>query len=129
MGLRQVRSEVVHRGEIGKFGMRIVRLNTFETNSSAVHAMVICTEKDYARWQAGELLLDRPARVLIEFDAVKDTESYLEDLKYPESGREYQSPDGLRQFCEEGYFHEFYEEFDSPSGDAMVAFGYYTSHC
>lgn len=33
-----------------------IRTNVFETNSSSVHSLTLCSEDDYSKWQDGKLL-------------------------------------------------------------------------
>lgn len=33
-----------------------VRFCTFETNSSSTHSCVVCSDEEYKKWQAGEIL-------------------------------------------------------------------------
>ena len=35
--------------------MRIIRRNTFETNSSSTHSITMCSESDFDKWKNGEL--------------------------------------------------------------------------
>lgn len=39
--------------------MVTIRRNTFETNSSSTHSMVICSEEEYKKWAKGELYASR----------------------------------------------------------------------
>ena len=39
--------------------MITIRKNTFETNSSSTHSMVICTKDEYEKWANGELYASR----------------------------------------------------------------------
>lgn len=36
--------------------MKVIRLGTFETNSSSTHTMVIMSEEEYDKWENGEIL-------------------------------------------------------------------------
>lgn len=35
--------------------MRLIRRNTFETNSSSTHSITMCSESDFDKWKNGEL--------------------------------------------------------------------------
>ena len=39
--------------------MITIRNQTFETNSSSTHSMVICTDEEYEKWSNGELFASR----------------------------------------------------------------------
>lgn len=97
---------------------RQVRCGVFETNSSMTHALTICTEEEYEKWQNGELLLHHDWRNGDKFvpneEVPKDA-----DMKY-----DYQSYDNYNSEVED-YFEPYEEHFTTPSGDNMVVFGYY----
>ena len=38
--------------------MKLIRINTFETNSSSTHALVIISKEDYKAWQNNEKVLN-----------------------------------------------------------------------
>ena len=38
--------------------MKTIRANTFETNSSSTHSMIILTEEEYDKLESGELYLN-----------------------------------------------------------------------
>lgn len=130
-----------------------IRVGVFETNSSSVHSMVICTVDDYNAWINGEKLYN----------------VYYEDRWADETGEEstpaFVTPEEAAQYdpyypypkCEEGTwgweldfkdengkwhtrnfitFEEFensygydFETFDqsfiTPGGEEVIAFGYY----
>ena len=114
---------------------RQIRTNVFETNSSSVHSLTMCSMADYEKWKEGELWFDKyEDKFITPFDP---EEKYAENI------------DGLsdynkREFIEEclideGIYRnedEFFESNDyrmdtfvdfytSESGDKIVAFGYY----
>lgn len=45
---------------------KIIRLNTFETNSSSTHSLIMCTKETYEKWKSGELLFDKYAEKFVE---------------------------------------------------------------
>lgn len=78
-----------------------IRANTFETNSSSTHSITICTEEEYNKFINGELGVDFDGNLVPKEEAKYDIDTYGED-------------------------YERYEEYyTSPSGDRIVAFGYY----
>lgn len=112
-----------------------IRQHVFETNSSSVHTMVICTDEEFQRVLKEELLIDYDEN-LITWDEAKDR---LMNLKYgtPPTKEEIDamSRDELEEaLCEHwiawtyetwGEEYEAYDHsFTTPSGDKMVVFGY-----
>lgn len=93
---------------------RQVRFGVFETNSSMTHSLTICTKEEFEKWQNGEILYGR----------------WNEDFKTPEEVKtldeweqgEYVSSE---EYDDDDYFEHYEEHFTTPSGDEMVAFGYY----
>ena len=78
--------------------MRIIRFGTFETNSSMVHSLTLCTPEEFKRFEDGELAWDScedkfvPAPegeldeydVLVSYDGWKEHE-YLYSFKQSEN--------------------------------------------
>ena len=90
-----------------------VRQGVFETNSSSTHAIAICSEQEWNDLKAGKLLVNR-------WD--------ITDMKTPDNAV---SDDDECQYLTWDEFYddcsyEFYNRhFTTPSGDKMVAWGYY----
>lgn len=94
--------------------MRIqMRAGVFETNSSSTHSLVICTADEYAKFKSGDMVLDTWSDRLVSRDEAKSewNERRYENIDHAFNG-----------YWVEG---EFYEEFETPSGDNMVVFGAY----
>ena len=99
-----------------------MRSNVFETNSSSTHSIAICTENDYKAFKKGKKLIDRNSLKLynsVEEGMAQDKWSEEEDFMTYEEFEEYVSE----------YYEEFEEKFTTPSGDKVVAFGYYGYDC
>lgn len=93
---------------------RQIRRGVFETNSSSVHSLTMCTQSDYDRWKDGELIYDYWDGKLISNDELDDD--------YDE-GR-YYTYDRFNDYGEFDY-ETFEDIFTTKNGDAVVAFGYY----
>ena len=93
---------------------RQIRRGVFETNSSSVHSLTMCTQSDYDRWKNGELIYDYWDGKLIPTDEL--------DNDYDE-GR-YYTYDRFNDY--ECFNFETYErDFTTDSGETVVGFGYY----
>lgn len=88
-----------------------IRFNVWETNSSSVHSISICTKEDYDKWVNGELF----------YDASSDKFTNEPTNKWDEENYNYE--DFWDNYCE--YYEGFTETFTTPHGDEIVAFGYY----
>lgn len=92
-----------------------IREGIFETNSSSIHSICICTEDEYEAWRRGETLFNRWCYGDNQF--VPNTEEYRND----EEGQ-YVT---CEEYWDDEYLEPFKEEYVSPSGDRIVAFGKY----
>ena len=93
----------------------VVRYKVFETNSSSSHSLCVCTPEEYEKFVKKKLVIDINSNKLIP--RPKDFK------KYEVSEDEGMSEEEPRYI---GYNYEpdAYLEFESPSGDKMVAFCY-----
>lgn len=94
-----------------------IRNNVFETNSSSVHTLCICTEDEYEKFKNGELLYDLDLDILTPDVENKWGDGNITYNEFWGDEDEYDYYDG----CLETY----YEEYTSPSGDKIVIFGKY----
>ena len=86
-----------------------IRKNVFETNSSSVHSLCICTEEEFDAWKKGELYYN--------YWNDKFTKNPVD--RWNEDNQTYNG------FFEESWLETYEEHFTTPSGDKMVAFGRY----
>lgn len=113
-----------------------VRKNTFETNSSSTHSITMCTSSQYDQWKNGELYWSRwsdcfVTRVEVEEKMAKDRDAYF--ARYPHCSEEEFLEDFLNDegyytfndYCEKLDYETFHDEFTTPSGEIVIAFGYY----
>lgn len=93
---------------------RQIRRGTFETNSSSVHSITMCSETDYDKWVNGELLYDRWSDDLVEKTPERENGEDHQYLTY-------------KQFNDWEYMeYETYKRtHTTPNGEKVVAFGYY----
>ena len=88
-----------------------IRFNVFETNSSSVHSLCICTEEEFDAWKKGELY----------YNYWDDEFTKNPVDRWNEDNQTYEG------FFEESWscLETYEEHFTTPSGDKMVAFGRY----
>ena len=55
-----------------------IRRGTFETNSSSVHSLTLCSESDYERWSNGELFYEPYGRGFVTLEEVVNSEEFKE---------------------------------------------------
>ena len=90
-----------------------IRNKVFETNSSSVHTLCICTDEQHRAWKKGELIYDDYPEKLVPFDAELASDT----------SRFYTAEAFENHF--NGYFETFEESYVTPSGEKIIVFGYY----
>ncbi len=96
-----------------------VRRNVFETNSSSTHSITMCTESDYGKWKKGELIWDYDEDKLIPVpEGFKERDEEGELIEDFENLYTYERFDELE-------YEIFENSFVTPSGEEVIAFGYY----
>lgn len=123
--------------------MKNIRYGLFETNSSSVHTITLCADTEYEKFKNGELFLDGE-KLVTKDDVVK---------RILRSTRNYSDTDGKVLFTEEKlnnmdrdefaevaweyvwcedyehwpheYAECYEEEYTTPGGEKVMAFGYY----
>lgn len=124
---------------------RQIRYGVFETNSSSTHSLTMMMKDDYVRWGKENLYLytgysygwdfNKPIRgtLYTKEEAIK----FVKNSRYyknrygidyeGEVGDDYLKDSGFITSDDEdsGYLDTFYEEFTTPSGETIVAFGEY----
>lgn len=128
-----------------------IRRGTFETNSSSIHAIVMCMESDYDKWKKGELLLYTGwGYGYAENNEPKENHFYTRDeaISFYKTSRYNDNVDWDneqkvneiltdKEFLTYDYFwnkycenYEDYEEtLTTPNGENVIAFGYYGYEC
>lgn len=119
--------------------MKQVRRGVFETNSSSTHSLTMMMKSDYERWQNEQLYLYTGSGCGWDFNKPVYNHMYTRDevVAFAKSYKFYDKEevidDKLLKYMDfiswddEGseYLESFYEEFTTPSGETIVAFGEY----
>jgi hypothetical protein len=120
--------------------MRQIRRNVFETNSSSTHSLTMMMKTDYDRWQdEGLYFFDGYTYGWKKEEAPQSKTLYTKDeaIEFLKKNEYYKDEDyedysvfreaGFISSDDEGseYLEGFYEEFTTPSGETIVAFGEY----
>ena len=119
-----------------------IRRGVFETNSSSVHSLTMCSSEEYEKWENGEFLYwSDEDKFGTREDIIEEMKnmrySWNNELRYPNVNWEDEDEvndifydEGIKT-CEEFFDNEYYETFEqyytTPNGDKVVAFGYYGS--
>lgn len=116
-----------------------IRRGVFETNSSSVHSITMCTRSDFDRWTDGELLFWEDekkfgTRKELIKDLKKDT-LYNGKLRYPninwnnkDQVSDIFNDENIKtfnQYFQNDWFETYWEAYTTPGGENVVAFGYY----
>lgn len=132
--------------------MKQIRRGVFETNSSNMHALTVCSKEEFDAWENGDILFHKWNERFIDKNLInvfsedeiiayynkkkemfwKDWEQLTDDekMKFTSEFEEVfdQSYDykTLRQYIDDCYPLNYYSEsYKTKSGDEIVIFGYY----
>ena len=121
--------------------MKQIRKGVFETNSSSTHSLTMMMKSDYVRWENDGLYLFDGYGYRWEFSKPINGHLYTADevMRFAKTYKYFDAIDeedldyemikemGFISFDDEGseYLEGFYEEFTTPSGETIVAFGEY----
>ena len=89
---------------------RQIRRGVFETNSSSVHSLTICSQEEYDAWVKGEMILDT------------HSDKFINASEAENDAWRYQSYSNYQSRCND--LETFTEKHTTKSGDKIVAFGY-----
>lgn len=105
-----------------------VRKGLFETNSSSVHSLVMCSESEYEKWKNGDYVFCRYEDALIP----KTNKDYQEWCKMSDAQKEenwstydYLTWDDFFNNYDAMEYETFHQTYDTTNGETVVAFGYY----
>lgn len=131
---------------------RQVRKGVFETNSSSTHSLTMCSSDKFEEWEKGSLLFDEWEEKFIDADCLSDKDKRSAEKLYegaknefceewselPEEEKkkiylEYAKEHNLipghaktyKEWEDDYYLESFVYEYETQSGDKVVAFGKY----
>ena len=115
---------------------RTIRCGVFETNSSSVHSLTMCTDKEWEAWNNGELYLYNESLITKEkLIAIMKERSWWGSFDFDKM-----TDEEWEEFCddhwiytkkswekhvEDGYYETFSGRCTTPGGETIHAFGYY----
>ena len=118
---------------------RQIRRGVFETNSSSVHSITMCSDSDFDRWENGEVLFWEEQNKFATrdeiIDELKTMKNYDFSPCYPDT--DWDNENDIKDvFFEEGIkkYEDFFDNYDfetydetytTKSGEIIHAFGYY----
>lgn len=119
---------------------RQIRRGVFETNSSSVHSLTMCTAEEYRKWENGEVLYwEDKDKFGTREDIIEELKtlrySWSKELYYPDTN--WEDKDDVNdvfsderimtyeEYFDNDDFETFEDRYGTPSGDVVVAFGYY----
>lgn len=118
---------------------RQIRKGVFETNSSSVHALAMCTESEFDRWENGELLFwEHKNKFGTREELIEELKKYTgwngklwyRDTDWDDEDRvaEIFNDENIKtfdQFFDNEWYETYSEKYTTPGGESIVAFGYY----
>ena len=106
---------------------RQIRNGVFETNSSSVHSLTMVMKNEFERWVKGEVYYSRWGEDFVTREKIeRDYGPFENDEVFNDCRRD----EGFYSYDEwDDYKYMPYETFEqgitTPSGDTVIAFGYY----
>lgn len=105
-----------------------IRNSIFETNSSSVHSITMCSENEFKEWEKGNVLYCTYVENFVSYDdAVKTIKKdHGEDCNPKEYFKDYDfyTVDMYNDMVDDRGYEEFYEKYVTQHGDTVIAFGY-----
>lgn len=126
--------------------MKQARRGMFETNSSSTHSITMCMKEDYNKWINGKVLLNDgvyssdsefAGKQFVTLDEARDILRHYKYAKPGDPDPDTATVDEIVEYfdgsiCTHGsyrqyneYLDDFEEEFTTPGGEEIVAFGVY----
>lgn len=127
-----------HKGEY-KIMKEQIRRGTFETNSSSMHSLTMCSEDTYEKWENGELLFyDWDEGFIKKSDIIEELKNEKRrdgTLYYPDVDWDNETEVEkflyekgiltMDQYFDEEYLECFEDRYITENGDCVIAFGKY----
>ena len=112
---------------------RQIRRGVFETNSSSVHSLTMCSREEYDNWKSGKILYWRwHDKFYTREDIIEElkTKSWCANVDWDDEDQvdEIFSDENIQtcdEFFDDDWFETFCQEYTTPNGEEVVAFGYY----
>lgn len=116
-----------------------IRNGVFETNSSSVHSITMCSKSDYEKWKNGKMYYRDYAEELCDKQEIISRFKNRDEYKHIDWSVDWRSNSEIRNILHNNKFYtfdEFYDKFSNlyetftethttDSGEAIYAFGYY----
>lgn len=101
----------------------VIRRGIFETNSSSVHSITMCSDDEYSKWKNGEVYYNR-----WEHKFVDKSEEIEREREETGTGTDYLTYEEFNDWDYIGY-ETFNNEYTTESGETVHTFGYYGYDC
>ena len=110
-----------------------IRRGVFETNSSSVHSLTMCSIEEYEKWENGKVLFWKwNDKFGTREDIIEElkSKSWFSNVNWDDEDEvnDIFSDEGIvtcEKFFDNEWFETFEDRYTTPSGDVVVAFGYY----
>ena len=113
---------------------RQIRRGVFETNSSSVHSLTMCSGEEYQKWKNdGILHWKYEHKFTTREEAIKELKykSYYSDVDWnnEDDVHDIFSDEGIQTWGDfvDSEYETFVEHHTTPNGEEVVAFGFYGS--
>lgn len=120
---------------------RTIRRGVFETNSSSVHSLTMCSNEEYSKWKSEECLyweeegvFDTKENIINELKNKRcswvNKELYYPNTDWNDEDSVYDvfNDEGIqtmKEYFDNGDYETFNNTYTTPNGEVVHAFGYY----
>lgn len=107
---------------------RQIRRGTFETNSSSVHSLTMCTEDEFKKWENGEVLYDKENEKFVTKDEIMKENPDEVDWNNEDEVKDYFKEWDIQtfdEFFDDDWYETYKQKYITPNGEKVIAFGYY----
>ena len=118
---------------------KIIRFNTFETNSSSTHSLIIISEEEFEKFKSGQTYFKIYDDTFLTREEISKSELFLRECPNYVNANEFEKEEILSNFLDE-FCDSDYPEFASyqwldlvtrevydKDGNKQIAFSYYVN--
>lgn len=105
--------------------MRTIRRGVFETNSSSVHSMTMCSKSEYDKWKNGEVYYNLWRRCFVPCDEEENGVPYCKMTD--DTRRDYGilTIEEYDAYIDDSYYESFYRTYTASNDEEIIAFGFF----
>lgn len=120
---------------------QFLRLNTFETNSSSMHTLVILNKEEFDKFKNKELFYSADKDEFLPYSEIENMESFIEQCPYYNDLSDENKKQALKEFIDEYFDTDYavgytlhgvdsqYKTVYNNKGEEQIALSMYIGDC